>query len=139
MLIRLFECSLALYSSYGGRWILSLVRNCLIIILNIRGVHITFSLILHINIDSVQVLSVTNGSVHVAVCFTGAVPPPNLAALSEEELRQLEGMERHNVEARIKLLQRIQSLLDSAVSLMGQYSSIAPPIRLRTVYGLTFI
>ncbi|XP_065882494.1 E3 ubiquitin-protein ligase synoviolin B-like isoform X2 [Dysidea avara] len=58
----------------------------------------------------------------------GAVPPPNLAALSEEELRQLEGMERHNVEARIKLLQRIQSLLDSAVSLMGQYSSIAPPM-----------
>jgi len=60
--------------------------------------------------------------------FIGAAPPPNLAALSEEELRQLEGMERHNVEARVKLLQRIQSLLDSAVTLMGQYSSIAPPM-----------
>lgn len=58
----------------------------------------------------------------------GAAPPPNLAALSEEELRQLEGMERQNVEARIRLLQRIQSLLDTAVTLMGQYSTVTTPM-----------
>ena len=66
-------------------------------------------------------------SLRCCICFAGAAPPPNLAALSEEELRQLEGSERHNVEARIKLLQRIQLLLDTAVTLMGQYSTVAPP------------
>jgi len=73
-------------------------------------------------------MSLKNVQLHHTMYFVGAAPPPNLATLSEEELRQLEGMERHNVEARIKLLQRIQSLLDSAVTLMGQYSSIAPPM-----------
>ena len=58
----------------------------------------------------------------------GPTPPTDLAALSEEELRQLEGVERQNVEARIRLLQRIQSLLDNAVTLMGQYSAIATPM-----------
>ena len=66
-------------------------------------------------------------SLRCCICIAGAAPPPNLAALSEEELRQLEGSERHNVEARIKLLQRIQLLLDTAVTLMGQYSTVAPP------------
>lgn len=60
--------------------------------------------------------------------FVGAAPPTDLAALSEEELRQLEGMERQNVEARVRLLQRIQSLLDNAVALMGQYSAVTTPI-----------
>lgn len=58
----------------------------------------------------------------------GSATPTNLDALSEEELRQLEGVERQNVEARIRLLQRIQSLLDSAVTLMGQYSAVTAPI-----------
>lgn len=49
-------------------------------------------------------------------------PPANLAALSEEELRQLEGNERHNVEARIQCLRNIQVLLDAAVQMMQQYS-----------------
>lgn len=58
----------------------------------------------------------------------GSATPTNLDALSEEELRQLEGVERQNVEARIRLLQRIQSLLDSAVTLMGQYSAVTAPM-----------
>jgi len=59
-----------------------------------------------------------------SIYFVGAAPPTDLTTLSEEELRQLEGMERQNVEARIRLLQRIQSLLDNAVTLMSQYSTV---------------
>ena len=47
-----------------------------------------------------------------------------LRALSEEELRSLEGMERGNVEARIAVLRNIQRLLDSAVAQMVQYSAV---------------
>ncbi|XP_048518084.1 E3 ubiquitin-protein ligase synoviolin isoform X2 [Dendroctonus ponderosae] len=50
------------------------------------------------------------------------MPPTNLAALSEEELRNLEGHERRHVEARIQCLRNIQTLLDAAVQMMQQYS-----------------
>lgn len=44
--------------------------------------------------------------------------------LSDEELRQLEGMERGNVEARIAVLRNVQALLDAAVSQLNQYSAV---------------
>lgn len=57
-----------------------------------------------------------------------SVPPPqpplNFAGMSEEELHNLEGNERQNVEARIKVLRNIQTLLDAAVVQMNQYSTI---------------
>jgi len=56
------------------------------------------------------------------------VPPPpapvNYAGMSEEELHNLEGQERHNVEARIKVLKNIQTLLDAAVIQMNQYATV---------------
>lgn len=57
--------------------------------------------------------------------------PPNLDALSDEELRLLEGNERRNVEERIKLLRNIQLMMDASVALMNQYSAITarlPPV-----------
>lgn len=41
------------------------------------------------------------------------VPPINLRALSEEELRQMEGNERKNIEARIQCLKNIQVIFVS--------------------------
>lgn len=53
------------------------------------------------------------------------MPPTNLAALTEEELRNLEGNERQHIEARIQCLRNIQTLLDAAVQMMQQYSVAA--------------
>lgn len=57
------------------------------------------------------------------------VPPPpipeNLAVLSDEELRLLEGTERRNVEERLKLLYNVQTLMDAAAALMVQYTAIS--------------
>lgn len=53
------------------------------------------------------------------------MPPVNLENLSEEELRNLEGNERQNIEARIQCLRNIQTLLDAAVQMMQQYSAAA--------------
>ena len=47
-----------------------------------------------------------------------------LKALSDEELKALEGMERANVEARIALLRNVQKLLDTAVTQLNQYSTV---------------
>uniref|UniRef100_A0A0C9RS14 RING-type E3 ubiquitin transferase n=1 Tax=Fopius arisanus TaxID=64838 RepID=A0A0C9RS14_9HYME len=52
-------------------------------------------------------------------------PPPNLTALSEEELRTMEGNLRQAVEARIETLQRVQLLLDAANVMMNQYQTAA--------------
>lgn len=51
------------------------------------------------------------------------MPPSNLASLSTEELRRMEGNEREHVEARIRCLQNIQVMLDAAVLMMNQYSA----------------
>ncbi|XP_059612171.1 E3 ubiquitin-protein ligase HRD1 [Phlebotomus argentipes] len=54
-------------------------------------------------------------------------PPPmpsTLASLTDEELTALEGTERRHVEARIKLLRNIQTMLDASVALMNQYTAI---------------
>ena len=49
--------------------------------------------------------------------------------LSDEELQQLEGMERSNVEARIAVLRNVQALLDSAVAQLNQYSAVIATLR----------
>lgn len=57
--------------------------------------------------------------------------PPALDTLTDEELRAMEGNERHHVEERIKHLQNIRTLLDASVALMNQYSTMVarlPPI-----------
>lgn len=57
--------------------------------------------------------------------------PPALDTLTDEELRAMEGNERHHVEERIKHLQNIRTLLDASVALMNQYSTIVarlPPV-----------
>ncbi|KRZ76830.1 RNA-binding protein NOB1 [Trichinella papuae] len=60
--------------------------------------------------------------------FTGnaqAFPtPPDFTGLSDEEVRRMEGNERTAVEARIRCLRNIQTLLDGAVVLMQQYTSL---------------
>lgn len=53
------------------------------------------------------------------------MPPQNLQNLSDEELRQMEGNERANVEARIQCLRNIQVMLDAAVVMMQQYTAAA--------------
>jgi E3 ubiquitin-protein ligase synoviolin len=53
------------------------------------------------------------------------MPPPNFTGLTDAELRAMEGNERLNVEARIKVLRNIQILLDAAVMEMNQYSAVA--------------
>ncbi|CAH2233701.1 jg20326 [Pararge aegeria aegeria] len=59
----------------------------------------------------------------------GMPPPPpprplDLAVLSVEELQRMEGTERRNIEARLKLLREIQAMLDASVLLMQQYSNV---------------
>ena len=58
------------------------------------------------------------------------MPPPNFAGLTDVELRAMEGSERLNVEARIKVLRNIQVLLDAAVMEMNQYSTVVNRLNL---------
>lgn len=58
-----------------------------------------------------------------------------LQSLTSEQLHQLEGMERANVEARIAVLRDVQKLLDSAVLRLNQYSTVMSVIR--CVYDVT--
>ena len=55
------------------------------------------------------------------------LPPEGFQGLSDEELRAMEGLERENVEARIRCLRNISTLLDAAVLQMQQYHSIVAP------------
>jgi len=59
-------------------------------------------------------------------------PPPNFSGMSEAELREMEGTERSNVEARIRCLRNIQVLLDAAVMEMQQYSSVVARTNITT-------
>ena len=52
-----------------------------------------------------------------------------LNGLTDEQLLQLEGMERSNVEARIALLRNIQHLLDAAVTQLNQYSLVTSSLK----------
>ena len=49
--------------------------------------------------------------------------------LTDEQLLQLEGMERSNVEARIALLRNVQQLLDAAVTQLNQYSLVTSSLK----------
>ncbi|CAG0878948.1 unnamed protein product [Cyprideis torosa] len=53
------------------------------------------------------------------------LPPPDFAGLTLDELREMEGHERSAVEARIRCLRNIQTLLDAAALQMAQYQSLA--------------
>ncbi|KAG1681993.1 E3 ubiquitin-protein ligase synoviolin A [Nymphon striatum] len=59
------------------------------------------------------------------------MPPVDFSGFSDEEIRQMEGNERENVEARIQSLRNIQILLDAAVLQMQQYSALVSSIRQR--------
>ena len=52
-------------------------------------------------------------------------PPPDLSRLSLEELRALEGNERQHIEARLKHLRNIQTLVDAAMLQLQQYNQIS--------------
>ncbi|XP_076314177.1 septin interacting protein 3 isoform X1 [Tachypleus tridentatus] len=65
--------------------------------------------------------------------FLPPPPPPlpqaDFSGLTNEELEALEGEERENVEARIRCLRNIQTLLDAAVLQMQQYSGVVCSLR----------
>ncbi|KRZ28569.1 E3 ubiquitin-protein ligase synoviolin B [Trichinella pseudospiralis] len=64
--------------------------------------------------------------------FTQAFPtPPDFTGLTDEEVRRMEGNERTAVEARIRCLRNIQTLLDGAVVLMQQYTSLMSAMDLK--------
>lgn len=52
--------------------------------------------------------------------------PPNIdmSTLTVEQLQQMEGQERENVEARLRVLRNIHSLLDVAIVQLNQYSQV---------------
>ncbi|CAG2117171.1 unnamed protein product [Medioppia subpectinata] len=52
-------------------------------------------------------------------------PPPDLSRLSLEELRALEGNERQNIEARIRCLRNVQTLVEAALLQLQQYNTVA--------------
>lgn len=62
--------------------------------------------------------------------FFSVFPPPppipatNLSSLSMEELEVMAGQERENLEARIRCLRSIQTMLDGAIMQMQQYSAL---------------
>lgn len=53
------------------------------------------------------------------------MPAQNISELTPEQLRQLEGEERENIEARIAWLRSIGIMLDTAVVMLQQYSTAA--------------
>jgi hypothetical protein len=52
------------------------------------------------------------------------MPRQDLAGLSAEELRRMEGDERRSIEARVQCLQDINTLLTAALTQMQQYTSL---------------
>uniref|UniRef100_A0A5S6QV17 E3 ubiquitin-protein ligase hrd-1 n=1 Tax=Trichuris muris TaxID=70415 RepID=A0A5S6QV17_TRIMR len=50
--------------------------------------------------------------------------PPNFVGLTDEEVRQMEGMERASVEARVRALRNISTLLDAALVQLQQYTTV---------------
>ena len=57
------------------------------------------------------------------------LPPLTLGGLSSEELAQMEGNERHNVEARIHCLRNISVLLNTSMIQMQQYMNMCAATR----------
>ncbi|KFD50730.1 hypothetical protein M514_08386 [Trichuris suis] len=50
--------------------------------------------------------------------------PPNFVGLTDEEVRQMEGVERASVEARVRALRNISTLLDAALVQLQQYTTV---------------
>ncbi|ESO96371.1 hypothetical protein LOTGIDRAFT_147275, partial [Lottia gigantea] len=61
--------------------------------------------------------------------FVYPQPPSSMSGLSREDLLNMEGEERQNIEARIHWLRDIQSLLDGAMLLINQYNTVASQMR----------
>jgi hypothetical protein len=76
----------------------------------------------------VSLLHVVRSSQLIFADFLVFPPPPlpelNLSGMNEEELADLEGDERHNMEARIHCLRNINQLLDNAFLHVQQYYNI---------------
>lgn len=51
-------------------------------------------------------------------------PSTDLSGLSEDTLREMEGQERANVEARVRVLRNVHTLLDTAILQLNQYSQV---------------
>ncbi|CDW53325.1 zf-RING 2 domain containing protein [Trichuris trichiura] len=65
--------------------------------------------------------------VHFNFLFFKVLPfpsPPNFVGLTDEEVRQMEGVERASVEARVRALRNISTLLDAALVQLQQYSTV---------------
>ncbi|KRZ35339.1 RNA-binding protein NOB1, partial [Trichinella pseudospiralis] len=74
----------------------------------------------------------TPSSINPTVFAAQAFPtPPDFTGLTDEEVRRMEGNERTAVEARIRCLRNIQTLLDGAVVLMQQYTSLMSAMDLK--------
>ncbi|XP_017073368.1 E3 ubiquitin-protein ligase HRD1 isoform X2 [Drosophila eugracilis] len=56
--------------------------------------------------------------------------PHDLTKFTDEELRAMEGHQREHIEQRLKLLQNINLMLDSAGIMMSQYQSLAARLQL---------
>jgi len=69
--------------------------------------------------------------IHVLKAFMPPpLPPLNISpTLSTEELIEMEGNERHNVEARIHCLRNINTLLNASMIHMQQYMNICSATR----------
>lgn len=60
-----------------------------------------------------------------------ALPPGGLAALTDEELRQMEGHQREHIEQRLQHLRQIRLMLDATTAMWTQYTGVMaalPPL-----------
>ena len=74
--------------------------------------------------NRLQIPSIIAGLVNNPLPPPPPLPPVNLTALTTEELQLMESVERAGVEARIKHLQEIRTLMDAAAFKMDQYASL---------------
>lgn len=53
----------------------------------------------------------------------------DMSAFSVEQLKDMEGQERENVEARIRVLRNVHSLLDAVIIQLNQYSNVITSLK----------
>ena len=65
--------------------------------------------------------------------MSGSIPPPfplfaspniNFGNLTDDQLKSMEGQERANIEARLRVLRNVHTLLDTAILQLNQYSQV---------------
>jgi E3 ubiquitin-protein ligase synoviolin len=67
---------------------------------------------------------------HFLAFMPPPLPPLNIPpSLTDAELAEMEGNERHNVEARIHCLRNISTLLNASMTQMQQYMNICAATR----------